>query len=216
MSGDDKKSLLISSFQDKYSQEVVAILVAWLSNGLASEDYFAETFVRNTMRIPREFLAKYKETNAYAQCGDKTFWGLLTYAHLHALLVRIIEIKERYGSLRRAFEVCVAQGKYKYAHEVFMDIFGEECGFPTKKGNGTFYRYNLLAYFLTYNPCVWDKDVIKNALIPCDNNIIANANKMRITRRRLQANILAPIRLTKVAKERFGEEDFYKMYELLK
>lgn len=214
--GSDLKSLLISSFSDSRDAEIAAVLVAWLSNGTPDEECFIKTFMLNTIRAPRDFVVRYKESKSYANYGNKPFFGLLTYANLHALFLRLSNLIEEHGDLRTAFIQRSAKMRYKYAHEVFADMFGEDCGLASRKSNGTFYRYNLLAYYLSYRPCVWGKGIIKNALIPCDNRVMERARSNGVTRRRLHSNVLTPIMLTKIAKEKYGEDDFYKLYEALK
>ena len=57
---DDELSLFVSTFQKKSDAEIVAVLAAWLSNGLTGENYALHTIVDEIMQgKPSHYVENY-------------------------------------------------------------------------------------------------------------------------------------------------------------
>lgn len=211
VNSDDEKSLFISSFSDKQDAFIVAVICAWVSNGIYPdcECYMAKHIVNEIMQgKPTQYIQNYKYLDNIGEKirQEKNFsiYNILTLKNFDNLC---LSLKSPRQAPRR---------KLKFAHEIFCGIFEKGCGFPTIQSNGTFYRYNLLLYWLTYKFHLQEykfKPTTK-FIIPCNDIILENAYKLGIFRKRMRQSTRSALKLTQIAKEWFGE-DYYKMFELL-
>ena len=209
---DDDKLSFIATFGNSVSDmEIVATLCAWMTNGYNDELSAIMEITRDMLNdSPTQGVVNWvTEDVVYDNC----FFAILTNKCLYALLERLKGIYAIGSSLKCAYLGEVAN--HKYAHEAFASLLGGGTLFPTLESNCTFYRYNLLFYWLVYKLRCWGDVSIGNALLPCNDRVFDNAHRLGVTKKRLYANIDGAICLTKIARKWFGDNDFYKMYELL-
>ena len=212
---DSELSLFISSYKDPDDATIVAILCAWVSNGLEGEEIAVERFIQREMDdYPTTAIRTRYTQEKVANRGIESFWGTLTYEHLFNLLSEIASILDGGNSIYEYYEHATKRKRCKYAHDALAMILGHNNGFPTRKSNCSFYRYNLLFYWLTYKLHIWDVPTSK-ALLPCNDRIYENAYKLGITKYKKKNNLENAVELTAIAREWFGDEHFYKLYELL-
>lgn len=207
-------SPFLSTFKDKKDFEIVATICAWMANGWANEEFVAQRYITKTMLpTPSEYILSYnqrvQEIDAYT-----SFFRVLTNMNLIYLNSRLKSVYEYYGSLEKCFYGTLAHHrKSKYNYEIFADILSGCTGFQTDSSNCSFYRYNLLYYWLTYKHKIWNVYRHEKALLPCNDKIFRNAYKKGITRVLLKTNLPNTKILTKKAKEMYGNYEFFKMYE---
>ncbi len=206
---DDENTLFISSFRNSSNVqylEFVAIFMAWMQNGFKDECYFARSYLKH-------ILPSIPDSTYLIDTSNKCFYGNLTYNNLSSLLEKVNSIdirdcfKERMGNYKLY--------KCKYPHDGLASCFGDNVGFPTKESGGTFYRYNLLFYWLTYKFRIWDDVDYNKGIIPCNDSIFEKAYMLGVTRKRMRSSLKNAIELTNIAHSWFGDDDFYKMFELL-
>lgn len=213
---DNEKSLFISTFTEKRNAEVVAVLGAWMDNGFKYEDVVFENFVLSEMIWVLPYVLNYGKDGKWKEKGSASMIGILTYSNLHNLLTKLYETYIMNEDLEHAFYKYFQnykRHKCKYAHDALSFIFSGNTGFPTIRNNGTFYRYNLLFYWLTYKLKIWKYTSI--GLLPCNDKIFENAYKFGVIPKRMKSTLTNTIKLTEIAKEMFGDNDFYKLYEFL-
>lgn len=215
---DNAKALFVSAsvFQDIKDLEIVSVFGAWLSNDVFYEDYVFNKFVLTTLKLkPCDFVMKY--SNEYEKKGKASFFRFLTYEHLHNLIYKLKEIESHKNGFMGFYKDNISQQKKtdKYAHDTLARIFGQNTGFQSQKSNGTFFRFNLLLYWLTYKLKVWDIGISNNALIPCNDKIFAKATDMGFFKHLPRTTLENAIYLTDIARRNYGDDEFYKLYEIL-
>lgn len=213
---DSEMSLFISTFRDDDDATIVLILCAWMSNGLKGEEIAIERFIEQEMgEHPLEYVLNYHKSNKWANRGVESFYGALTYTNLHRLLVALSGIYTQLGGFGNAYiyHLSNKRSKVKYAHEVLSMMMGTCSGFPTRTSNCTFYRSNLVFYYL-YKNRLFDQDKSK-MLLPCNDVVFARAKELGIISKDMKSNTKNVIELTNIARDWFGNEDFYKLYDLL-
>lgn len=218
---DDEKSVFISSFSDKSDAEIVAVLTVWLTNGLQGEEYALHTLVDEIMQgKPNHYVENYVPyMNFGGVASNQCFFRMFSYGNLDALIQAIKRAKSQYGGIQEAFEAVMTKKKrIKHVHEAFAVLFGCGTMFPTRKSNSTFYRYNLLYYWLTFKLKIWTLCPFDDvALLPCNDKVFAEAFKRGLTNRKWKSTLLNVEALTNTARSIFGENfsDFFKLYDVL-
>lgn len=209
-------SLFISTFLEVGDAEIAAILCAWMSNGIRGEEVVVENLINNTMGSDlQSFMHEYPKHRIFTQQGIETFFGTLTYQHLDTLCMAISRALRDYDNLYECYQAQWKEKKCKYAHQALAYAFGNGCGLPTRSSNCTFYRYNLLFYWLTYKLRLWDDANIQNALLPCNDRVLSAAYELNVLHNRAKSTLATIESLTDKARDWFGDSDFYKMFELL-
>ncbi len=212
----DEKASFISTFGDKKEKEIVAVISAWLSNGVRNEDYVLKSIICGEMKgQPIDFLQDYRVTGCYKDREYESLCGLLTYHHFHHLLIRLYSISKGSDTLQEAYLYTLTKKKPPFSHDAFVRLLGKNTGFQTTKTNGTFYRFNLLFYWLTYRLNVWQDVDTTNAILPCNDKVFDNAYRLGIVEKPIKANLKNAVMLTNKAREWLGNNDFYKLYEIL-
>ena len=219
---DDAKTLFVSTFVDKEDAEIVAILSAWLSNGMQGEEYALHTIVDEIMQgKPSEYVKNYAPYMNFGDvAGNQCFFRIFSYGNMDALIQAIKRVKQKYGSFQKAVELVLSKKKrFKYIHEAFAFLIGgNNTMFPTRKSNGTFYRYNLLYYLLAYKLRIWESFKFDDkALLPCNDKVFENALKKNITKRKWKSTLINVEALTSTAKSMFGDstDEYFKLYDIL-
>lgn len=207
-------SLFLSTIKDKKDFEIVAVFYAWLANGWDNENYVAQDYInKHILPSPQKFISEYNQDKNAVQT---TFFRLLTNRHLDNLITRLKYIYKYNDSLEQCFINTLSSGrKSSYNHEVFAEMLSADTGFQTKKAHCSFYRYNLLYYWLTYKFNIWEMKRYGRALLPCNDLIFKNAFDKGVTKILLKTNLSNVKLLTQKAKDLYGTCNFYKMYENL-
>lgn len=213
VNSDDKTSLFLSSFMDKKDAEIVSLFSAWMTHGWKQEDDEIQDFVKSTFTpTPTLYIENYPRSSYYKN-GNFSFFKILTFPHLDMFLKKIHDIMDKYGDIENAF-VKSKKTRDVYAHDTLSRMLGGNTGFQSKKTSGTFFRYNLFLYWMTYKLKVWTTP-IENTLLPCNDFIFQKAYELGITNKIYKSNLSKTVILTNKAKEIFGEKDFYKLYEII-
>lgn len=203
--------LFLSTFKDKKDFEVAATICAWMSNGWPHESVKIQEYIKKVMLpTPFEFVERY-EFNSEQQ---NTFFRMLTYKQLNTLLSRLKFIYKYHGSLEQGFiDTLAFERKTKYNHEIFAKMLSGNTGFQTAESNCSFYRYNILYYWLTYKFDIWENKRYGRTLLPCNDETFKNAYGNGLTKVLLKTNLPSAKILTIKAKDIYGKDDFFKMYE---
>lgn len=209
---DDSLLSFIATFlASLHDTEVVATICSWLSNGHQGEGWFA---IR-VCDVEHECGHLLEALNKRTQAGDDAcFFSVLTNNNYRNLLDKLNACN---GSLYDAF-LLQGGGCSKYAHDNLVRLLSCGTGLPTMNNDCTFFRFNLLLYWLTYRlkaPKWKDLDT-SNFLLPCNDMVFENAYKLGVIKKRMQSKLSNAVQLTKIARKWFGDKDFFKMYELLK
>lgn len=208
-------ALFMPRFVSICDEEITAIFNAWLSNGVRGEEHAIKTIIHKIMDgRPLEYVRNYGMGETFERYGVESFFGLLSYNNLHNLLSSLHNIYSYNGTLEEAYRKKRKKNMGKYAHDVLSLVLGKDTGFTQPKATCTHYRLNLLLYYLQYHLQLWDYDAHKT-LIPCNDHVFERAYELGVVPNKMKNNIRSAIELTKKAKEVFGEEYFYKMYEFL-
>lgn len=218
VNGDTAMSLFISSFDSDDDKFVVCVICAWLSNGYDNEMYMAQHIVNDIMcGKPSEYVKKYTCFDNISKPVDKnsSFFCLLTYKNFDNLCLSLRRIFELGGISFVQETLNKKRRRRMYAHNMLVGTFGDGVGFPTGKTSGTFYRLNLLLYWLTYKVRIIHCSP-NLLLLPCNDHVLERACEMHVVEnKKLRHNLKNAEYLTNVAVSIFGSEDFYKLYELL-
>lgn len=210
---DSEKTLFVSAFDSLYDMEVVALIVAWLSNGVANENIVTRNIVEKVMNNqPSLFVRNIDETLRDGIIEDACVCGLMTTSHLCTLLEKIKAMKSMQDEYLSHMER--AKDKCKYSHDALAMMFSGGTGFPTRASSSTFYRFNLFFYWMAYKFRLWQVPT-QQALLPCNDKILERAYNLGIVKTPVKSNIANTIALTKKARSYFGDNDFYKLYEIL-
>lgn len=202
--------LFLSCYKGK-DFEIVATLCAWMSNGWDNENSLIQDFIITKMLPnPLDFIDNYKSEET-----QNTFFRLLTNKQLDMLLNRLNEIYKYHGSLEQCFINTLVKRKSRYNHEIFARMFLGGTGFQTPLSKCTFYRFNLLFYWLAYKYKIWQIQRYDKALLPCNDMTFRKAYDEGVTKMLLKSNLRSTKILTQKAKEIYGEHVFFKMYENL-
>lgn len=214
MDGVPTLSMSTSCFTKIEDIEIICVIASWLSNGIAYEDYVFFKLILRTMKSePYQFVLNYKRE--YLSKNASSFFNFLTYRHLNNLIVKLKEIEYEEGGLYRRVVKESHNSKNKYAHDCLANIFDCDTGFQSNNSFGTFYRFNLLLYWLTHVIGAWDKSKIAvQCLLPCNDNILHKAKKEGLFRRTPRTTLESTIELTNIAIKKYGD-DFYKLYDIL-
>lgn len=208
---------LISSFNDKRDVEVAAIVCAWLSNGHPTETQAMRNVLYGKMKgKPYEYV--FNVDNEIEHECNHIICGMLTSSHFNRLVTKIRKCYESMDSVKSALIEKMSESNaygIKYGHEALAMLFGGGTMLPTVSSVETFYRYNLMAYWLNYIYHIWDFPTWKHFLLPCNDMTFKMAHKTGIVSHRMKTSLANTISLTKKAKKVFGEKEYYKMYELL-
>ena len=216
---DDEKLSFISTFENPLDAEIVAIITAWLSNGSYNELSTAQDIVAQLTPTPYEFVKSSDALNVFEDV-DISINATMTLSHLHWLISKLHEyVTTRQRPIKDIFPLSGAlssKKRHKRPHNYLCALLGGETGFQTKMGGGTFYRYYLLFYWLAYKTTIWQGVDTSMALLPCNSVVFSNAYKLGIFKKPvLFCNIDKAIQLTSIARNWFGDEHFYLMYEYL-
>lgn len=218
VNGDTPMSLFISSFDSDDDKFVVCVICAWLSNGYDNETYMARHIVDDIMQgKPSEYVRKYSCLDNIVKTSDKnaSFFCLLTYKNFDNLCLSLRRIFECGGISFVQDTLNKKRRRRMYAHNLLIGMFGDGVGFPTSKSNGTFYRLNLLLYWLTYKTHIIHCSPTL-LLLPCNDRVLERACEMRVVvNKKLRHNLKNAEHLTNVARSMFAGDEFYKLYEFL-
>lgn len=207
----------IANLKDDFEKQVMTIFAAWISDANKGKLYALERIYVEIMNADANgYVAskKYQEL----ECASGSFCRLLSYKHLCALFDKI---NKAFFDGQQNFEsnfITIFNNKKnrcKFAHDALAIMFSGDTLFETRKNNCSFYRYNLMFYYLTEKLNLWEKAKDVPALLPCNDKIFVRANKYGLTEKRLPTTIRGAELLTKYAKQMYGEE-FYQLYENLK
>lgn len=201
----------ISSFGDIHDIECVSVFAAWLSNGHRNEFNALKSLICIKMR---NRCYDYVMNEQNIADDNASLFRIFTNKHFHSLVHKLRLVLNN-GSLLDTYRTVMEDRKKRcrYAHEAFADMFGGGTLFDTRKTKSTFFRYNLIHYWLYYKLGAWQSFDTKTALLPCNDEVFENAYKFGVTKRKLNANLKSAVELTAKAKEMYGETHFYKMYE---
>ena len=213
---EDELTSFISTF-GACDAEIVAIIGAWLCNESDDCACMLTNIVKNIMgNTPTSFVLSFDE-NKYEKGFGSLYKNLTTqnFTNLISMIKHDILWK---GGIRNCHELYMdsPRHKCKYAHEALSLILSSNTCFPHKGNMGTFYRYNLMFYWLSYKMRLWNGIDTNTALLPCNDAIFRKAKKTGVTKTLLTSNLHNTIKLTNIARNWFGDNDFYKMYEFLK
>lgn len=182
-----------SPFDVKEDMEMTCLLNAYLCNG-------KEWTIDTSIQVP---------------FNNESRYGIITNANIVKLDERIRDI-EKQGGLLESYKSHLMQKSCKYAHDALaMMLCGGTC-LPSPSSNGTFFRYNLFLYWVTYHFRVWKDVDTSKALLPCNDLVFEKAYLMGIIKKRVKSCLKNTIMLTSLARKVFGDNDFYRMYELLR
>lgn len=204
----------IASFNGTRNAQIIAILCAYFSNGYSNPIDFVK-------KINEE---KFKGNPLY-YIGEYDYWDIpnfclyeniseLNFARLLIIINNEILCHYDIFNAHHAY-MSSTKLKCKYAHEGFARMFGHNTHFPNIDNRGTFYRYNLIFYWLVYKLKIWKGIDTSTILLPCNDIVFSNAKKFGVTKTRLKATLSGTIKLTRIAREIFGDDEFWKLYELL-
>lgn len=214
----DNYTSIISKFPTIREKELVAMFCAWLSNETRGEYEALVSLLEDTMHgDPLSAVMAYDLDAKDLHTPCASFYRVFTHEHLHILIVKAREIWFKKGGLYNLFMsyMKAEKNRCKYPHEALAKILGGGTCFPTRKTSGTFYRYNLLLYWLCYNLKIWDIAPYK-PLLPCNDALFARAYSLGIINTQMESSLHSAVKLTEKAVCMFGEENYMKMYELLK
>lgn len=211
---DDAYTSFISTFADDYNMLIVAIISSWVQNGERDMFYTIQKIVNEKMESnPSLFVLSHKR-----ECGyNESFCENISDNNFVNLINTIKKVTLFQGGVRNAYEQYMSSSRHrcKYSHEAMSIIFGYGTHFPSISCKGTFFRYNLLLYWLSYKFGLWSDMDTKRVLLPCNDKIFANAKRFGVTDVKYKSTLSSTIKLTNIARDWFGDADFWKMYEFL-
>ena len=214
---DSEQLGFIKSFRSNADRELVAFLCAWASNDGTGDIYAVRKLVEETMgNEPHGYIVAYKEDTESKAYPDASFHRTLTYGNLAALMARLHDIIVKCGCIRRAVMESAMRKKNRctYAHEALCMDFSGGTGLPSRVTNGSFYRYYLFIYWMVYKLGIWESAPCQ-VLLPCDDQTFIRAYDLGLTKKYDASTLRNAVMLTKKACKIFGDDKFYKLYEVL-
>lgn len=199
---------LISAFADKDDAEIAAFVCALVSNTYGGTDEYAAHVVLYQIMggKPSEYLREYEPYKNFMEVLPlQSFHKSITFGDLSVFLLRIKETKEEYGSMEQWFIQSMSNRPKEYAHTALADLFADVNSLPNSYCDCTFYRFNLLLYYLTYKFHIWERRHGIKTLIPCDSLMLAR-------RRRNRCTLANAEKITHEAMKKYGN-DFYRLFE---
>lgn len=201
--------------------EIAAVVCAWLSNGKKGYAYPATKLITDTFNWkPLDYILNY---DTQKDILPRCFFQLLTQEHLHNLLCALKNVYDNDETLQGKYNVIASmlmqRSKLKrvYPHQVLSRILSTDSprstGFQHSNNCGLYYRYNLLYYWLCYKHRIWAFSEETTPLLPCNNEVFINANKMGLTT--VSPTLKNADKLTQIAINKYGKDNFYKLYEEL-
>lgn len=207
----------IRSFSDDGDMEVAALLCAWDMNDGTGNIYPVQKLIEERMgNAPMSFVAEYTDDMHDDDADNSCFHRTLTYGNLHAMLQKMHAMIREHGSILGAVVDAAVRkrSRYTYTHEALCHVLSGGTGLPSGITNGTFFRYYLYVYWMVYKLGVWDS-VPLQVLIPCDDQSFNRAFDLGLTKKHETSTLRNAVFLTKKAKKIFGDDDFYRLYEVL-
>lgn len=210
---DDEYTSFVETFECN-DMVLVSILCAWLRNTNEDVLWVAEKIVNERMSgAPTAYILKYNGIESVVGSLHKNI-SERNYDNLMFVLHRIILLQ---GGVRNTLDNYLESPRHKcrYAHDALALMLGYNTCFPNVNNKGTFYRYNLILYWLVYKFKLWEDINCDCLLLPCNDFIFENAKKYGVTKKNMKSTLSNTIKLTDISKKWFGKKDFWKMYEFL-
>lgn len=198
----DERLERIAALPTLREREHDTMILAWWSGGLPSCDYDTD--------------GPFTQPPYASMPPHSSLHGLLTWGNLDALERRYTDVTDTWGSIKAAYTELMKAKECAYPHVALATLLGGGTGFPTTEANSTFYRYNLMFYWLTQRVGAWTDVNTDKALLPCDNRIVQTAQRLRLLgKTRQETTIAQAIELTDMARVVLGNTHFYRLYEYL-
>lgn len=202
---------IISAMYDSRDMEVSAVICGWLSNGSPLDACAMKDVLYNVMD-GKPYL--YVSSGTFG--GDnRVMHGMLTERHFRTLMAKMHDCYDAFGTLGTAIRESLGKSRRMYVHTAIATILGGGTMLPTPAAMETFYRYNLMCYWLCHCSSVWGDIPLERAVLPCNDRIFRRAFDLGIVSHRMKSSLDNAVMLTKKARGVFGDAGFYKMYELL-
>ena len=207
---DDVFTRLAHIFAHNSDIEIAAVICAWFCN-CVDDDREAEYVINKTLRFTMgNEPTSYVVNERWKDNTENVYFRILTNDSFIALMK---SLKEIYTST--TLSVLLTRKKNTHTYTMLAELLGGNTGLPTRQSKCSYYSYNLITYWLTYKAHVWNRSISRKALLPVTQTVWQRAIKLGFTKKREISfdNIRS---LTSKSKELFGDDDYYKMYELLK
>lgn len=207
--------IVIVMVMTKTDMEIYLAVLAWFSNFKAmdkTEIYIARNIIiGNIGESPTKYVLNYDKVSGAAITNNSL--RILSFRHWSNFMLRLKKTLSENESIESAY--LKLRGKIKGApHVVLSFMLSGETGFPTSNSKCTFYTYYLYLYLLSKHR-VWSQHTVKDALIPCNSVVIKNALSKGYLKKAKEPTLRVANELTNVARAKYGNENFYKMYEEL-
>lgn len=199
---------IISAYHDQRDKELAAVICAWLSNGWRDEVYVAKRILKDLGDHPATAIADY----TYTPNAQATFFRGFS-CHTYRRFIQRCRDVFAFSDTTLEDTVVEELSVNRYACYALAQILGGGTGYPTRNYNGTFYRYNLILYWLAYKLNVWTNIEPKAALLPCNQRVIEWAQKNGVLKCKAKMSLERVRDITLYAIQRYGQKDFYKLYE---
>ena len=213
---------LFLQYKDIKDIEIIVTIIALFADGYSYNMDAVNHVVFDIMDgNPYEYISDYSTSKAYSLYESHKYefvGGFISTFNLHNLFSNLCSMYQRYDSLCDAFHKNILKKRVKYGHEVLINLFGNDAGFQSKKGNGTFYRLNYLLSILCKNYILeLTYEESSKCLLPCDDDVLMYAKMNRIISNQ-DAILTNVVQVTKKSKEIFKDNpmDFYIMYDVCK
>ena len=204
----------IKSFEKDYDAEIVALISSWLSNGYRNEEFVVEYIVSEIMGgHPCQYVLTKKD---YDTDNPISMCGMMTFGNFDMLMLKLKQTNLLMDGLQCSISKYMNNGRHKcrYVHNALSLMLGGGTGFPTIQSNGTFFRFNHLAYTLSHRLHLWNDLDNERMLLPCNDHIFQKAYECGIIRRPMKSTLRNTIELTKIARGMLGN-DFFLLYDYL-
>lgn len=205
----------LSTFTADYDLLVASILTAWLRNDDKDNFFAISKIVKERLKpTPIAFVLNFKDTDEF---HDESLYGNVSEKNFRNLILLIKKVTTMQNGVKNTYQNYMESPRHKckYGHDAMALMFGYNTHFPTTDCKGTFYRYNLLLYWFVYKFRIWDDVDKSKLLLPCNDFIFQRAKELGVTKKKMKSTLSNTIKLTREARWYYGENDFWKMYELL-
>lgn len=204
----------VSCFESQKDKEIVLIVYAWMIQNtppcdISSKRYIKQ-FIKHTLSDkPFEFVKNYEKGNINKM---HCVFRILSFKNFNNLMYRLKRVYTVYKSLENL--VVIKTRKNSYPYIILAENMSGGTGWPTINSKCSFYAYHFLLYCF-YKSGTWKNDMKRKCLLPCDDAVFYKAFENKETSKILSNNLHNTIVLTKKAKSKYGDNDFFKYIDSL-
>lgn len=207
---------VVNGFTSDAEREVAATIVSCAMNSHDDGVQLAQKILYGIMEgAPIRYLSSYTPYSNFPRHASpyQSYSRHITYQSMDKFLA-CLQGAVAYGTMENFYHKLIRK-RDAYAHEALCRMFPNIDFLPSLNSKATYRGYHHLLYLLTYKTKIWKKPISARRLIPCDDAIFERAEENGFIRLSSTSQLKIAEEITDVACRKYGDENFYKLYETL-